>query len=87
MVAITAPTCRQLLERDGDLKFLDQELDDSYRHGNYVTDYYLRVSDNTHWAAHYTKDGDGEHSGLLDGDADIVRVKPVTVTRTEYVRC
>jgi hypothetical protein len=75
----------QELWHNGDLVKVDEELDDSWRHGNYVTTVYRY--ENEFWQADYHVSGDAEYHGIRDNDFKLTKVYPVTkITKTtEYV--
>ena len=71
-----------------DYDLIKEELDDSWRHGNYVFAVFKRISDNTFWGVNFQRSGDGEYNSLRDGDvddSDIGRLMPVEKTITDYV--
>jgi hypothetical protein len=77
------PTCEELFEEDG-YTSVYRKADDSWRHGSYITEVFKRDSDETFWAAHYRKSGDGETNELREGYARICQVEPHQVTTTRY---
>lgn len=86
MSEIIAPTTQDW--RDELLDSVHEELDDSYRHGNYVYEVFHRAADDTYWAVNYTCSGDGEQHGLRDDEHDgFTRVYPHkrVVTVVEYL--
>jgi hypothetical protein len=44
-----------------------KDLDDSYRHGNYVTEVY-KDQQGRFWRVAYTESGDGEQHGIRDNE-------------------
>lgn len=86
------PTAKELWEyySEGDEGWeeVDKILDDSWRHGNYVTTVMKRKEDNTYWAISYQVTGDGEYNTWRD-EADILahvtEVWPKEITKIEYV--
>jgi hypothetical protein len=78
------PTCEEIFYEVG-LKSVCREVDDSWRHGVYVTEVYKRESDGTYWEASYQLSGDGETNELREGCADIVQVIPQEKTVITYV--
>ena len=82
---VIAPTCDELFEgRECDFKSVSREADDSWRHGAYVTQVFMRKSDNTFWSVSYRLSTDGEVNELREGTAEVVRVEPHAVTTTVY---
>lgn len=67
---------------DEQIESVFKELDDSYRHGNYI---YEVFKDNVgrFWAVNYTVSGDNEQHGIRDNEFDIHEV--VAYTETEVV--
>jgi hypothetical protein len=55
-----------------------KELDDSYRHGNYVSEVFQDTETGKFWAVNYSVSGGGEQHGIRDGDAEAIEV-----TKTE----
>ena len=84
MTEITYPTCEELYDGKG-FESVHRSTDDSWRHGCYVCQVFLRDSDNTYWMASYCLSNDGETNELRSGDAEISHVMPVIRTVTEYV--
>ena len=76
-------TCEEIYDGDG-FECVDQEADNSWRHGCYMSEVYKRESDNTYWLACYRLSTDGEVNELGDGDAAITRVYPREVTTVVY---
>jgi len=85
MSEIIPPTCEEI--RDDQLKSVDREVDNSWRHGCYINEVYYREADDTYWNVSYRLSTDGETYELREGSADISQVFPVTetVTITKYV--
>ena len=79
-----APTCEELWNEE--LESILRETDDSWRHGCYVYEVFVRESDNTYWQANYQRSADGETNGLREGVADIFQVEPVEVKTIAYHR-
>lgn len=84
MTDLIKPTCEQLLDEDG-LKSVQRDADDSWRHGAYISQVFHRTDDDTYWGVNYELSTDGETNGLREGTADILQVRPVTKTVTDYV--
>jgi hypothetical protein len=87
---ITYPTVADLKDYwdAPDYDLIKEEIDDSWRHGNYVFAVFRRISDGTYWGVSFCRSGDGETDGLRDGDVDdsnITRLMPVEMTITDYV--
>lgn len=80
--AIIKPTCEELF--DEELELVQRSVDDSWRHGVYVTEVYKRESDLTYWKATYSQSTSGETNGLREGCAVITRVFPREVIAVEY---
>lgn len=73
--------------REEELEEVLEELDDSWRHGNYVYAVYRDPETEMFWAINYQVDGTGDYHTLRDGDADApTRVYPheKVVTTVEY---
>lgn len=74
--------------RDGLIESVQEELDGSYRHGNYVYEVFHRDTDDTYWSVNYSVSGDGEQHGLRDdehcGFSQVYPHKKV-VTVVEYL--
>jgi hypothetical protein len=88
MTEIPTPTCEEIWEGQEDTYLpVSKKLDDSWRHGNRVTEVFHRPADDTYWRVHYRKSGDGEANEFREGDADILQVFPhtKTVEVTEYL--
>jgi hypothetical protein len=83
IMTITAPTCEELWDEEG-FKSVSRIADDSWRHGCYVKEVFLRESDNTYWQASYRRSGDGETNELGEGHATIIQVEPVEVKTIAY---
>lgn len=79
---MTKPTCDEIWNEE--LKQVERNVDDGWRHGVYVSEVYYRTSDNTYWNASYQRSTDGETNGLREGDADISQVEPFTYTAKGY---
>lgn len=75
------------LWENGLLKVVQEEIDDSWRHGNYMHTVYHHAESDTYWACNYQVSGDGEYHGIRDDDYEIFQVEPQTktVVITEYV--
>jgi meiotically up-regulated gene 157 (Mug157) protein len=74
--------------REEELEEVHEELDDSWRHGNYVYAVYKDPETGKFWAINYQVDGTGDYNSLRDGDADApTEVFPhvKTVVVTEYL--
>ena len=56
----------------------DRESKDGWRHGCYITEVFLRESDNTYWTVSYNSSPNGDYHGLREGDYNTHQVKPVT---------
>jgi len=56
-----------------------RELDDSWRHGCYVTEVF-KINDKF-YEVDYRKSEDGEYNGLHEGEFEVIEVEPVTETR------
>lgn len=82
---VIVPTCEEILEEE--LRQVSRKLDDSWRHGNRVSEVYHREADDTFWSVKYRRSGDGEYCELREGDAVIKQVWPVskTIVVTDYV--
>ena len=78
------PTCEELLEDKTNFESVSRETDDSWRHGVYVDQTFLRKTDNTYWSASYRLSNDGETNELREGTASIVQVYPVHKITTQY---
>lgn len=67
-----------------ELNEVDEEIDDSWRHGNNMSTVYEYKGQ--YWCANYQVSGDGEYHGIREDDFDLVRVFPETkvVTITNY---
>lgn len=78
---------RELWMND-ELEEVHKELDDSYRHGNYVYKVF-KSPDGHFWGANYTVSGDGEEHGIRDEyiGFELEEVVPVekTITTIEYI--
>lgn len=71
------------------LELVQRDVDDSWRHGNYVTEIYHRLSDDTYWDVSYRKSGDGEYNELREQGGSAAFIKQVTpvskvITIVEY---
>lgn len=89
MTEVIKPTLEEIKEAYDSHEFEEvyEELDDNWRHGNYVFTVYKRLEDNTYWSINYQVSGDGEYNSLRDGDcrdSDISQVEPYEVTTTKY---
>lgn len=92
-MAIEKPTAAQLKEDLWEEEFfelVEEDVDPSWRHGNYVYGIFMRRSDETYWGVPYQVSGDGEYHSLRDGDVRDDDVKQVwavtkTITKTVYV--
>lgn len=82
-MSVQKPTCEDLFEQDG-FKDVHREADTSWRHGAYISEVFLRESDNTYWMANYRLSTDGETNELREGTAEIVQVEPFEKTITDY---
>jgi len=71
-----AQMCKDMLDRKGFWR-LKHHADNSWRHGCYVADVFVRESDSTYWQADYRLSSDGETNELREGTADIMQVKPL----------
>lgn len=82
---VTKPTYDDI--REELLESVHREIDDSWRHGNYVYEVFHRESDDTYWAVNYNESGDGEYNSLRDEREQFTQVTPVKkmVEVTEYV--
>ena len=78
------PTCDDLLNGDG-FTLMQRQDDASWRHGSYVTEVFLRDSDNTCWKVCYRLSTDGETNELREGHADIRQCWPKDVVTTVFV--
>ena len=78
------PTCEELFDEDG-FKSVHREADDSWRHGSYISEVFLRESDNTYWRASYALSTDGETNELREGTASITQVAPKEVSTITYL--
>jgi len=79
---MSAPTCDQLFNEElGQPIYRD--VDDSWRHGCYITEVYLRTSDQSYWRAKYRISDRGAHE-LREGIAAIEQVEPYETTVTAY---
>lgn len=68
------------------LKKVHEEIDDSWRHGNYMHTVYFHSETDTYWACNYQVSGDGESHGIRDDDFEIHQVRPEKrmIEITEY---
>lgn len=82
---MTKEEFKELWEND-ELERVHEELDSSYRHGNYVNTIF-KATDGTFWEASYTVSGNGEEHGIRDNNFSLGQVRPVTETViiTKYV--
>ncbi len=72
------------------LEFVHEELDDSWRHGNYVFHVYKRLEDETYWGISFQVSGDGEENTLRDKgygltDKDVIQVWPREIKSVEWI--
>lgn len=69
-----------------ELEEVHEEIDDSWRHGNYMYTVF-KAPDGTFWACNYSVSGDGEQHGIRDDEFYINEVTPIEkiVTITEYI--
>ena len=74
------------LWRSGQAKSRHKDLDDSYRHGNYVYEVF-ELPDGSFWACNYAISGNGEEHGIRDNEFDLYQVTPVEkiISTIEYV--
>ncbi len=83
------PTCEELLEATWgdsfDLKVVERNFDDDWRHGGTAREVFHRPADNTYWLATYRKSTDGETNELREGDALIAQVWPEEYPAVRYV--
>ncbi len=63
---------------DEELESVERELDDSWRHGNYV--YEIFKYQDKYYACSYQVSGDGETHGIRDNDFTLKEVFPYTET-------
>lgn len=52
-----------------ELEMVDKELDDTWRHGNYVS-VVVKDADGRFWAGFYRESADGEYNSWRDGEPD-----------------
>ncbi|WP_421868805.1 hypothetical protein [Pararhizobium sp.] len=62
-------TFRDLWWND-DLEEVHEELDDSWRHGNYVYAVFLHAETGKYWSVNYQVSGDGEYNTLREAECD-----------------
>lgn len=74
---------KELWEND-ELDEVNEELDDSWRHGNNVTTTF-KAPDGTFWDCYYQVSGDGEYNGIRDDEFEIAQVWPREVTITKII--
>jgi hypothetical protein len=86
------PTAKDVWMNDDEYESVHRDLDDSWRHGNYVYEVFHRESDDTYWAVNYQVSGDGEYNSLRD-EPDFVEFdqvipvkKMVEITEYELVK-
>lgn len=79
---MNTPTWIDLFDRE--LKIVHREVDDSWRHGVYVTEVCHREEDDTYWEIGYRLSTDGEVHGLRSKDYTIHQVYPIQTTITTY---
>jgi len=76
-------------DADHTAEIVDEEIDDSWRHGNYVTSVVketLPTGEVFYWEGTYQVSGDGEYHSWRDGDCDDFReVFPKTVVIEKVV--
>ena len=66
------------------MKMVYEEIDDSWRHGSYVTQYFYDEIHKTYWQVVYQRSTDGEYNGLSDKDFFLTEVEPYETTVTRY---
>lgn len=68
---------------------VDEEIDDSWRHGNYITSVLKETTPDgivTFWTGTYQVSGDGEYNSWRENECyDFSEVFPTTVTITKVV--
>lgn len=71
--------------QNDELISLGREIEDTWRHGNYILEYF-KDSDDNYYCASYMRSGDGEYHGLRENDFELYSVKPVvtTIVKTVY---
>lgn len=79
------PAKEEMLWEENGIASVDKKLDDSWRHGNYVTEVFYRESDKTYWEASYRVSGDGETHELREGLHTVRRVYPREVIEKKTV--
>ena len=60
-----------------------RKIDNSWRHGCYISEVFRRISDDTYWMVNYQVSTDSETHTLRDeeiNEDDIVRAQPYTIT-------
>lgn len=69
---------------DDQLESMERDIDDSWRHGNYVSEVFKHL--NCFYRCNYQVSGDGEYHAIREGDFDIIQVYPYveTITVTKY---
>ena len=69
---------------DDQVESIEQELDNSWRHGNYV--YEIFQYQDKFYAVNYQESGDGEWHGIRENDFTLKEVFPYTetITVTKY---
>lgn len=68
-----------------ELESMEKDIDDSWRHGNYV--YEVFKHGDKYYACNYQVSGDGEYHGIREDDFTLTEVKPITetITVTKYI--
>ncbi len=77
-----APTCDEICNEL--LTEISSEAQTGWRHGVDKYNVYHRESDNTYWGVSFRLSTDGETNELREGTAQISRVYPRTVIKTDY---
>lgn len=76
-------------DENEDFTLAKEDLDDSWRHGNYVTQVWMRVEDGSFWQVTFRVSGDGETNEMRDLEKyevakEALQVVPKKVLTTVY---
>lgn len=61
------------------IESVDRNIDDSWRHGNYIYEVF-KTEDDRYFGVNYQVSGDGEYNGIREDEFEISELEPYTET-------
>jgi len=62
--------------QEDELELVRRDLDDSWRHGNNVTEVFLEQETGKYYQVKYRESGDGYHNGIQEDEFELCEVFP-----------